>query len=252
MEWTTAEVARIAGVSSRTLRHYDAIGLLRPARVGTGGLRHYGWDELLRLQQILLLRRLGLPLDRVASVLDGQTDRVLALRRHADELRAERERLDVLARTVARTIAQIEGGDAMSAEEMFEGFAARRAEMEDALAQRHGDGVREHFRTAERRTEGWTADDYAAVQREWEGIHRRLADLMAAGVRPDAPEVLAVVDEHHRSVARFWTPNRESYRGLADLYAEHPEFRERLEAVAPGLVAFLAAAMGAYADARLA
>ncbi|WP_022929979.1 MerR family transcriptional regulator [Patulibacter americanus] len=251
MEWTIAEVARLAQVSSRTLRHYDAIGLLKPARVGHAGLRHYGWEELLRLQQILLLRRLGLRLDRVADVLNGQTDRADALRRHAEELQAERERLDVLARTVARTIAQIEGDDEMSAEEMFEGFAARRTELESVLVQRHGEGVREHFRTAEQRTAGWTAEDYAAVQREDEDLHRRLAALMASGAAPDTPEVLDVVDEHYRSITRFWTPDRESYVGLADLYMSHPEFRERFEAVAPGFVAFLREAMVAYAEARL-
>jgi DNA-binding transcriptional MerR regulator len=251
MEWTIAEVARVAQLSSRTLRHYDAIGLLKPARVGHGGLRHYGWDELLRLQQILLLRRLGLRLDRVAEVLDGQTDRVDALRRHAEGLHAERARLDALARTVARTIAQIEGGDDMSAEEMFEGFAARRTELESALVQRHGDAVRGHFRTAEQRTAGWTAEDYAAVQQEGAAVDRRLAELMTAGAAPDAPEVLDVVDEHYRGITRFWTPNRESYVGLADLYAEHPEFRERFEAVAPGFVVFLREAMTAYAEARL-
>lgn len=127
--WPIAAVARMSKVTSRTLRHYDEIGLLKPAFVASNNYRYYEQEELLRLQQILLLRELDLGLGAIAEVLDGQRDRVEALRLHVERLRAERRRLDRLARTVSRTIAQIEGGDAMSAEEMFEGFAERRAEM---------------------------------------------------------------------------------------------------------------------------
>ena len=85
-DWTTEEVVRASGVTSRTLRHYDEIGLLRPAAIAPNGHRWYEREQLVRLQRILLLRDLGLRLDVIADVLDGETDEVAALRRHRDLL----------------------------------------------------------------------------------------------------------------------------------------------------------------------
>ena len=92
--WSVQQVARAAGTTSRTLRHYDDIGLLPPARVGANGYRYYDDDDLVRLQRILLLRDLGLALTTIAEVLDGERDAVAALRTHLDLLVQERERLD--------------------------------------------------------------------------------------------------------------------------------------------------------------
>ena len=111
-------------VTSRTLRHYDAIGLLPPAWVAGDGRRHYGRAELLRLQRILLLRELGLGLDAIGEVLRQSTrdSTVAVLSKHREWLLAERGRLARLARTVQRTIESIEDGGEMSAETLFEGF----------------------------------------------------------------------------------------------------------------------------------
>lgn len=108
MTWSIVEVARMSGVTSRALRHYDAIGLLPPTRIGANGYRHYGEAELLRLQRILVLRELGVGLGEIAAVLAAETDEVAALRAHHERLLAERSRLDRLAATVARTIAELE------------------------------------------------------------------------------------------------------------------------------------------------
>lgn len=108
MEWPIAEVARMSGVTARALRHYDEGGVLSPARTGAGGYRYYGEPELLRLQQILVLRALGLGLPEIGRILTAQLDEVEALRGHHRRLLAERDRLDALAGTVARTIAELE------------------------------------------------------------------------------------------------------------------------------------------------
>ncbi|MGD9955417.1 MAG: MerR family transcriptional regulator, partial [Candidatus Nanopelagicales bacterium] len=108
MSWSIVEVARHAGVSSRTLRHYDDLGLVPPAYVGSNGYRYYEREQLHRLQEVLVLRELGLPLDAVARVLDGTRDRAAVLREHRAALLAERDRLARLADTVGRTIAEIE------------------------------------------------------------------------------------------------------------------------------------------------
>jgi len=100
VSWSIAEVARMSKVTSRTLRHYDDVGLVRPAYIGSNGYRYYRDEQLLRLQRVLLLRELGLGLNAIAEVLDGQCDQVSALRRHERWLHDERARLGRLAQTV--------------------------------------------------------------------------------------------------------------------------------------------------------
>jgi len=115
------DVAKASGVSSRTLRHYDEIGLLKPAQVADSGIRYYGRDELLSLQRILLMRELDLGLSTIKAVLEQQTE-VEALRGHRRELENARKRFARLAKTIDQTIADIEGERNMSAAELFEGF----------------------------------------------------------------------------------------------------------------------------------
>jgi MerR family transcriptional regulator, thiopeptide resistance regulator len=251
VSWSIQDVARLAGISSRTLRHYDAIGLLVPARVGSNGYRYYDRPQLLRLQHILLLRELGVGLAAIAEVLDGGRDELDALRAHHQRLQAESDRLSRLADIVARTIAERQGGTEMAAEELFAGFAQKRAELEGELVERYGDEVREHFAESERRTRGWTALDYASAGQYWTDLEARILAQLRAGTRPEDPEVQDLIDEHHAAVARFWTPTRDSYAGLGRLYVEHPEFRSRYDAQHPDLGGYLRDAIEVYARARL-
>jgi 8-oxo-dGTP diphosphatase len=128
MSWSIQQVARVSGVTARTLRYYDEIGLLRPARVGTNGYRYYEREQLLRLQQILLLRELGLDLATIGGVVDAEHDPVEALRRHHRRLLDEWERLHRLAATVAATVKHLEEGTDMPAENLFEAMTPERAE----------------------------------------------------------------------------------------------------------------------------
>ncbi|MBW4715806.1 MerR family transcriptional regulator [Saccharothrix obliqua] len=253
MAWSIAQVARMSKVTSRTLRHYDAIGLLPPAWIGGNGYRYYEREQLLRLQRILLLRDLGLDLDTVARVLDGRRREVDVLRNHERWLRAERERLDVLAETVARTVRELEGGEqGMRVEELFDGFDAdRQARYEDELVQRYGEGVREHVAESKRRMSGWTKPDAEEFMAEWHAVAEAMGALFDAGVAPGAPEALDVTERHYRWICRSWTPDRESYTGLGRLYVDAPDFKVQFDAHAEGLAEWVRDAIAAYADARL-
>ncbi|MCZ0730918.1 MerR family transcriptional regulator [Mycolicibacterium iranicum] len=127
MSWSIQKVARASGVTARTLRYYDEIGLLAPARIGSNGHRIYEQTQLLRLQQILLLRELDVDLATIREVVDVNTDPTEALGRHHRDLLAQRERLDRITATVTATLQKLEAGREMTAENLFEGMSPERA-----------------------------------------------------------------------------------------------------------------------------
>jgi DNA-binding transcriptional MerR regulator len=122
MDWSIQEIARLAGTTSRTLRHYGDVGLLEPSRIGANGYRYYDEQALARLQRVLLLRDLGLGIPAIAEVLDGQRDNAQALKDHLQWLRQERGRVDRQITSVETTIRKMEGGEQLMAEEMLNGF----------------------------------------------------------------------------------------------------------------------------------
>lgn len=252
MAWSIAQVARMSKVTSRTLRHYDAIGLLEPAWIGGNGYRYYEREQLLKLQQILLLRDLGLGLDTVGEVLDGRHPAVAVLRNHARRLAEEQERLARLARTVSRTIEELEGGYRMKMEELFDGFDAdRQARYEAELVERYGDQAQEHIDEGKRRMQGWSKSDADGFMAEWRAIYQAYTELFDAGVAVDSPQALDVTDRHFRWLSLSWTPNRESYTGLGRLYVDAPEFKAQFDAHAEGFGEYVRDAIAAYAQARL-
>lgn len=249
--WTTAEVARLAGVSARTLRHYDAIGLLEPASHDRGGQRRYGRPELLRLQQILLLKRLGLRLDVVAEILAGDLEPVDALKRHAAEIDTERSRLDRLAATVEATIRQLEGGQPMAPETWFGGLdPATEAQYRDEARRRWGQAVVERAWSV---LQELTPEERRAIPEAFHDINARLAALRDAGKAAGDQDVQEVVVDHYWLIARHWgeQPTAEAYRGLGALYTDDPHFKETYERVGEGFAAYMRAAMDAYAAANL-
>ncbi|MFE5741442.1 MerR family transcriptional regulator [Streptomyces celluloflavus] len=252
MAWSIAEVARMSGVTSRTLRHYDEIGLLPPARIGSNGHRYYEEADLLRLQQILLMRELDLGLREIRGVLDRQVDRVAVLREHHQRLLGERDRLETLVRTVGRTIAELEEGkdnDDMAKinrpENLFEGFDPSPADAE----------VRERWPKAWEQSrqaiEAMTTEDQEQWQREVTAQMIRFAEFMTAGTPVTDPAVQAEVDAHYQGVCRFWTPNTIAYKGLGRTYVDDPAFRANYDKIADGLAVYQRDAMDVYADARL-
>lgn len=247
-------VARLSGVTARTLRYYDEIGLLRPARVGAGGVRYYGQEQLLRLQEILLLRELDVDLAAIRGVVDGTRDRLEALRAHHERLLAERGRLDRLAATVAATITHLERGVDMPAEEMFEGFRFDReglAELEATLAERTGQTGQPYFDEVRRRTADWTDEQFRQADREASALEMRVLALLRSGVAVDDPAVFAVLDEDVAGQRELWSLDADSYAQLGRAFAGVPELRARLDARDPALADYLRDAMIAYADARL-
>ena len=249
-EWAIGDVARLSGVTSRTLRHYDSIGLLTPVGTAPGGRRLYGRDELVRLQQILVLRELGVDLPSIGRIVRSGDDRrtqLQVLRRHHERLLAERERYDRLAATVATTMRSLDGGRTMEAKDLYAGFDNSEYELE----------ARERWGTeaVDRGASAWArlgVDGQAAHYAEATALGESLAACLAEGLAVDTPRVQALVTRHHAQIAVFWTPNRESYTGLGQMYVDDARFTATYDAFAPGLAPYLRDTIAVFAAANLA
>ncbi|MGB7981981.1 MAG: MerR family transcriptional regulator [Candidatus Nanopelagicales bacterium] len=223
-EFGISEVATLAGTTSRTLRHYDDIGLLPPTRTGANGYRYYDCVALARLQRILLLRQLGLGIAAIEEVLTA-VDQTTALRAHLGWLQAESKRLDRQIASVERTIDSIERGVAIMAEDMFDGF--------------------DHTQYKQEVQERWGAKAYADSDRWWRGLgpQRRGAfqaesaeiieawrALRTRGIAVDAPEAMALARRHHAWIAAGWggagmgDVPAEALTGLGDMYVADERF----------------------------
>ncbi|MFD8547166.1 MerR family transcriptional regulator [Streptomyces sp. NPDC059649] len=251
MAWPTAQVARMSGVTARRLRHYDEIGLLPPAWIGANGHRYYEERQLLRLQQILVLRALGLGLTEIGRILAEQVDELEALRGHHRRLLAERDRLDALAGTVARTITELEqsgtDGGPMTRinrpENLFEGVRP----------DQYGANLREFPELAaevERRTATMTGAEIEAGHRARTAQMIRLAELMAAGEPVDSDAVQAHIDAQYRTLAEIRAVPPEEHRAIGRACVENGQWRAAYEAIAPGLAAYQRDAIEVYAAAR--
>lgn len=190
-EWSIQQIARLAGTTSRALRHYGELGLLEPSRVGANGYRYYDERALVRLQRILLLRELGLGLPQIGEVLSRDVAETDALAAHLAWLRDEQRRLTRQIASVEATIAARERGEPLMAEDMFDGF--------------------DHTRHKEEVVERWGADAYAKSDAWWRGmdavdkaawrerVERLSGDWIAAaesGIAPQSAEAVALAERH--------------------------------------------------------
>ncbi|MEV6287005.1 TipAS antibiotic-recognition domain-containing protein [Kribbella sp. NPDC051770] len=246
--WSIAEVAKASGVTARTLRHYHAIGLLEPVRTAPDGRRYYGDAELLRLQQILLLRDLGLGLDAVGEVLAHRTtgDTIEALGRHKEWLLREQLRLGRLVRTVEATIENIRNGGTMAPDKVFEGFEHNPYEAE--ARERWGDEVVDE---GYRKMRSWTPAEAEQAKNGYVRVHEQLAVLKSDGAQVGEQRVQDVVREHFAVTSLFWSPTAEAYRGLGQMYVDDERFRRNIGSGDDSLVEYLRDAMEVYAAANL-
>ncbi len=244
-EYSVRQLSRLAGVSVRTLHHYDDIGLLRPGTRSEAGYRFYGPGELLRLQQILFFRELDFPLRKIREVLeDPEYDPVIVLTDHRKLLEEKLGRLHRLLDTLDKSVVQYQGGIMLTDEELYEGFSKEEiASMREEVREKYDAKL---VAESERRARKMSKDDLDAAKREGDEVARDLAALMDKN--PDAAEVQAAVTLHHAWIRNFYEPTEEVYRGLGRLYVEDDRFRAFYERFAPGLADFLNKAIEHYCD----
>ena len=239
--WSISELAQAAGVSTRTLRHYQALGLLLPAGLGPGDRRRYGEAEALRLQQIRLLTSFGLSLERIGQVLAAELDLRAALSAQAAKLALERGRIDRMHQAVVRTLARLEEGDELILSELFDGFSHDPYEAE--ARQRWGDAAVDASRE---RIRSLTPPDAQRARDAFSELHLELRALSSDGVGPTDPRLQNLVARHYELTSLFWTPDAAAYRGLGQMYVEDSRFRANIGGGDDAAVALLRDAMNVY------
>lgn len=252
MEYTVQQLGQLSGVTSRTLRYYHQIGLLRPARVGENGYRYYGRGEVARLQQILFYRELGLPLEEIGALLDQPDfDKGKALEAHLEALTARRDRLDQVIDTVKKTILDEKGDVSMTDPQRFEGLRQRMLEENEAA---YGQELRETYgeKVIEASQEKWTGmsqSDWARGEALGQEINEALIAAMAQG-DPAGEEAHRLCRLHREWLTLFWpqgTYTKALHRGMGELYVADERFRNFYDTAAgPGGAEFLHQALEVY------
>jgi DNA-binding transcriptional MerR regulator len=250
--YTVKQLAELAGISVRALHHYDEIGLLKPAHLGENRYRYYGPEELLRLQQILIHRELGIPLGEIGAILDAPGfDRLRALEEQRRRLVSEAKRFAQLVGTIDRTIASLKGGRAMKDADLYEGAVSleKQAEYEAWLIEHYGEPMRESIAVSKKAYAKMTDAEKRAAGNEVVEVEEALADAMRNGVRADSTALDPLLRRHRDWVALMWGREcaPEAYSGLADLHLSHPDFVSRYESIAEGFSDWHATAMKAWA-----
>jgi DNA-binding transcriptional MerR regulator len=231
MYWSIQEIARLTGITSRTLRHYDAVGLLPAVRTTASGPRRYDRTALVRLQRILLLRDLGLGLGDIAEVLDSGEEEAQALRRHLVTLRAEQGRLARQIASVERTVAALErdpdAKEDIMATDMLDGFDHTRYEQE--VTERWG---RDAYVQGDTWWRGLGDEGQAAFKAQVEALNHDWAAAAEAGIDPASDEAQALGARHAEWLVSVpgtpgsgqRLPDRGYLLGLADMYVADDRF----------------------------
>ncbi|GAA1929985.1 MerR family transcriptional regulator [Streptomyces sodiiphilus] len=249
---SVGRVAALAGVTVRTLHHYDAIGLLRPGGRSPAGHRRYTDADLDRLQQILSYRELGFPLEEIAVLLDDpEADPVEHLRRQHELLTARIGRLREMADAVEYAMEARKMGIRLTPEERFEVFGDAHDWQEyDREAERRW-GTTEAWEQSRRRAAALGKEDWRRIKEESDGLHRRLAGLLAAGEAPDGEAAMELAEEQRRQISRyFYDCTYDIHTGLARMYIEDQRFTATYEEIHPGLARYLHDAILANAARR--
>ncbi|MFJ6661109.1 MerR family transcriptional regulator [Streptomyces sp. NPDC091377] len=248
MSYSVGQVAGFAGVTVRALHHYDTIGLLVPSERSHAGHRRYNDADLDRLQQILFHRELGFPLEEVSALLDDpDADPRAHLRRQHTLLTARIERLKKMAAAVEHAMEAHDMGINLTPEEKFEVFGDFDPDRYEEEVRRRWGGTDAH-RESQRRAATFTKEDWKRLTEEFDAIHRRMADLMAAGTPADAEAAMAVAEEHRLFISAAHYPcSYEMHTGLGDMYVADARFTATYDTIRPGLAAYLRDAITANA-----
>lgn len=245
--YTVKQLSDLAGVSVRTLHYYDEIELLKPTSVGANGYRYYEDDDLLRLQQILFYREIGLELMQIKEILDSPDfDLVSALRSHRHVLQEKIERLQKLVTTVDSTIMHVAGEVKMTKRRLFEAFSDEKQKEYEREARLQWDP--KIVNDSVKRWGSYTPAQKQAIGEEGNAVYNDLVDAIEAGKAPTSEEVQAILRRWHNHLRYFYEPNLDILRGLGELYNSHPDFIANFKKIHPNLSEYMREGINQYVD----
>lgn len=253
VEYTIQKLGRLAGVSTRTLRYYDEVGLLKPARINSSGYRIYHQDQVDQLQQILFYRELGVSLEEIKKILASPAfNKLEALKEHREKLLTQREQLDLLIITVEKTIALKEGRITMTDKEKFIGFKQKLIEENE---KQYGEEIRakygeEEVNKSNKKVAGMTEEQYAEVNKLALEVEETLLAAYKTG-DPACKLATKAADLHRQWLSFFWDSyTKEAHAGIAQMYVDDERFKAFYDKNQPGLAEFLRDAILIYTGMR--
>jgi DNA-binding transcriptional MerR regulator len=249
MEYTVQKLAQLAGVSTRTLRYYDEIGILKPARINSSGYRIYGQAEVDRLQQILFYRELEVSLDGIKEIMTSPSfDGASALKEHREKLLEKKDQLERLIANVDKTIALTEGRTTMSDREKFEGFKKKVIEDNE---KKYGKEIREKYgnqtvNQSNAKVQNMTEEQYQEVTKLANQITETLAEAFKTG-DPAGELAQKAADLHKKWLCFYWSEySKEAHAALAQMYVDDERFTAYYDKEQPGTAEFLRDAIHIY------
>jgi len=243
MKYTVHQLAKIAGVTTRTLHYYDEIGLLRPSFVESNSYRYYEEKELAKLQQILFFRELEFSLVEIIKIVNSSGyNAKAALNDQKKLLEMKRVKIDTLLMTIDKTL---KGGGFMKNDDLFNGFSDYEMNKYKEEAKKRW-GNTDAYKQSMQRTKNWTKADYKKIQAKTETLTKKLAGAMDLDIK--SPQVQELVAQHHKGIEVFYDCSYAIYRGLADMYVADPRFTAYYDKHKPGLAKWLQKAIHYYCD----
>ncbi|NWK84929.1 MerR family transcriptional regulator [Staphylococcus sp. GSSP0090] len=249
MEYTVSQLAKLSGVSNRTLRYYDQIGLLEPARISSSGYRIYGKAEVDMLQQIIFYRELDVSIEEIKNIIQQpEFDQAKALELHFQNLKQKRSRLDKIIDTVEKTIAYTKGEIAMQDKEKFEGLKAREIQENE---HEYGNEIREKYsNNAVDESNAKFKDMTEAEYNEWRKLENEIIELLPKAYQTGDPssEIAQRLAAKHKAWLMYTWPDytKEAHAGLAEMYVADERFSAYYDKYVEGGAQFLRDAIIAF------
>jgi len=249
MEYTVKELAELSGVSSRTIRYYDEIDLLKPAKINSSGYRIYGSGEVDRLQQILFYKELDVNLENIRKIIDSPSfNEVKALKKHREKLLERKEQLELLIDSLDRTIVSKERGIIMNDQEKFAGFKKKMIEDNE---RKYGKEIKEKYgedtvRKSNEKFMNMNQEEYNQLTKLEQKL---MATLQKAFKNGDPAGELAqqAADLHRHWLSFYWDSySKEAHAGLAQMYVADERFKSYYDKEQPGSAEFLRDAILIY------
>jgi DNA-binding transcriptional MerR regulator len=249
MEYTVQRLGKLAGISTRTLRYYDEIGILKPARINSSGYRIYGQREVDRLQQILFYRELGVSLESIRDIVTAPSfDGTKALKEHRVKLLEKRQQLDALIANVDKTIALTEGGEIMKDKEKFEGFKQK---LIDDNEKKYGKEIREKYgdesvSKTNSKLKNMTQKEYDEITKLTDEVLETLHAALQTG-DPAGELAQKAADLHRKWLSFYWgSYTKDAHAGIAQMYVDDERFTAYYDKKQPGTAEFLRDAVLIY------